>query len=81
MKEKPTHVPTQSEGSDLITYGECAWCFTDGCGLPVGRWLSAFEVFAWMEFGGDMKKAGDHIRKVGYGGGQVPLVPPQTWCG
>jgi len=34
-----------------------------------------------MEFGGDMAKAEDHLRKVGYGGGQTPIVPPQTGCG
>jgi hypothetical protein len=79
--DRPTHVPTRSNGEDLIASGEYAWCFEDGCGLPVGQWLSKFEVFAWMEFGGDMKSAEDHLRKVGYGGGQTPIVPPQTGCG
>lgn len=79
--EKPTHVPEKPEGTDLITEGNFAWCFTAGCGLPVGEWLSKFEIFAWMEFGGDMKKAEDHLRKVGYGGGQTPIVPAHTGCG
>lgn len=81
MSDRPTHVPLHSNGADLITSGEYAWCFTDGCGLPVGQWLSKFEVFAWMEFGGDMAMAEDHLRKVGYGGSQAPIVPPNTGCG
>ena len=71
MSDRPTHVPPHSNGTDLITSGEYAWCFTDGCGLPVGKWLSKFEIFAWMEFGGDMARAEDHLRKVGYGGGRT----------
>lgn len=81
MEQRPTFTPDRHAGTDLTTHGEFAWCFTSGLGLPVGRWLTKFEVFAWMEFGGDMQKATEHLRKVGYGGGQISLVSPQTGCG
>ena len=82
-QERPTHVPAQPNDPDvdLITEGEFAWCFHEGCGLPVGQWLDSFDVFTWMEFGGDREKALEHIRAVGYGNGQVPLVPPSTGRG
>lgn len=79
--EKPTHTPEKPEDADVVTEGNFAWCFSEGCGLPVGEWLSPFDVFAWLEFGGDMEKAKAHIKAVGYGGGQVPLVPPTTGLG
>jgi hypothetical protein len=79
--DKPTHVPEKPEGTDLITEGNFAWCFTEGCGLPVGQWLTPFDVFAWMEFGGDIEKATEHIKAVGYGEGQTPIVPPSTGRG
>jgi hypothetical protein len=81
MSNKPTTVPQRTGDEDLVTEGQYAWCFAEGCGLPVGRWLSTFDVFAWMEFGGDYAKAEDHLRKVGYGHGQEPIVPLRTGCG
>ena len=82
-QQKPTHTPPRPDDpeTDLVTLGQFAWCFREGCGLPVGKWLDSFEVFTWLEFGGDRDKALEHIKAVGYGGGQVPLVPPQTGRG
>jgi hypothetical protein len=82
-QERPTHVPPTptDPDTDLITFGEFGWCFKEGCGLPVGQWLDAFEVFTWLEFGGDTEKATAHIAAVGYGGGQTPIVSPRTGRG
>ena len=62
MSDRPTLAPTRKGGApDMITKGEYAWCFTKGMGLPVGRWLSKFEVYAYLQHGGDMAKAEQHV--------------------